>query len=192
MQVLIVACFIASVAPATSLITVEPAFRELTTSPRSCGVNGIGVDHVSFRGLVTCADVDIATVYHKATCKGEKLLAAITSPHGSAAAYIAPIDSPWTNVIQQGLAIWDYKIDTDYGTTLWRTHHYDECEFAHNHKFKNMFDELGIDTLSTWQTGRTGATSSVIRTVQQCSALKTGTYRLSTSNGVTSTESNTV
>jgi hypothetical protein len=68
------------------LITGESDFQEFTTSPRSFGVNGIGVDHFSFRGLVARADVDIATVYHKATCKGEKLLAATTSPHDSAAA----------------------------------------------------------------------------------------------------------
>jgi hypothetical protein len=153
MQVPIIAGLIAIVALATSLITAASVSQNLDLSSRFLGVSGLGVVRISLRGLVARADIDIDVVYHKATCKGEKLLAATTSSHDSAARYISPIDSPWTNPLQQDLATWGYRIDTDDGTAQWRAQHFDECEFAHNHKLKNMFDDLGIDTRSTWQDG---------------------------------------
>lgn len=62
---------------------------------------------------------------------------------------IAPGPTP----IQQELETWGYKIETDNGTAEWRAIHEDECEFEHSHKLKSMFDDLGIDTRSTYQNG---------------------------------------
>ena len=104
------------------------------------------------RSLVARVD-DIEVIYHKATCKGQKLLSATTSPHEAAAAFVNPIDSPWTNPIQQELETWGYKIESDDGTPQFRASHEDECEFEHSHKLKSMFDDLRIDTRSTYQGG---------------------------------------
>jgi hypothetical protein len=133
MRALTVLCLLGIVALAKSLTTASANFQE--------------------RSLIARVNIDIAVVYHKATCKGQKLLAATTSPRNAAAAYVNPIDSPWTNPIQQDLATWGYKIETDDGTPGWRASHPDECEFEHSHKLKTMFDDLGIDTRSTYQNG---------------------------------------
>ncbi|RMZ70005.1 WD domain-containing [Pyrenophora seminiperda CCB06] len=96
---------------------------------------------------------DVERVYHIATCKGQKLLTVTTYPRNVAAAYVSPIDSPWTGPIEHDLTTWGYKLDTDDGTPQWRASHSDECEFATNHKLKTMFDSLSILTRSTWQNG---------------------------------------
>ena len=104
------------------------------------------------KSLVNRAE-DVERVYYVATCKGQKLLTATTYPRNTAAAYVTPIDSPWVNHIQNDLTTWGYKLETDDGTPQWRASHFDECEFATNHKLKTMFDSLSILTRSTWQNG---------------------------------------
>ena len=59
-------------------------------------LQGPDIPSRSSRGLLARVD-DIDVVYHKATCKDQKLLAATTSPRNAAAAYVNPIDSPWTD-----------------------------------------------------------------------------------------------
>ncbi|PWO20020.1 hypothetical protein A1F95_10784, partial [Pyrenophora tritici-repentis] len=102
--------------------------------------------------LVSRAE-DVDRVYYLASCKGQKLLAATTSPRDVAAAYVTPIDSPWVNPIMTDLTTWGYKLDSDDGTPQWRASHFDECEFQTNHKLKRMLDSLSILTSSTWQNG---------------------------------------
>ncbi|KAI1570088.1 hypothetical protein PtrEW13061_011527, partial [Pyrenophora tritici-repentis] len=85
--------------------------------------------------LVSRAE-DVDRVYYLASCKGQKLLAATTSPRDVAAAYVTPIDSPWVNPIMTDLTTWGYKLDSDDGTPQWRASHFDECEFQTNHKLK--------------------------------------------------------
>ncbi|KAI4948448.1 hypothetical protein J4E91_005871 [Alternaria rosae] len=120
----------------------------VNTSP----LQGPDIPSRSSRGLLARVD-NIDIVYHKATCKGQKLLAAKTSPRNAVAAYVNPIDSPCTDPIQQELETWGYKIETDDGTAEWRASHDDECEFENSHKLKSMFDDLGIDTRSTYRNG---------------------------------------
>ncbi|KAI4708029.1 hypothetical protein J4E89_007148 [Alternaria sp. Ai002NY15] len=140
MRVLAIVCLLSLIDLAQSLTVVPPLLQgpDIPSSPS--------------RSLVARVD-DIEVIYHKATCKGQKLLSATTSPHDAAAAFVNPIDSPWTNPIQQELETWGYKIESDDGTPQFRASHGDECEFEHSHKLKSMFDDLRIDTRSTYQGG---------------------------------------
>jgi len=90
MQALAIFCLLALTALVQSLTVVPPHPQRPDVPPRSS------------HGLVARVD-DIEVIYHKATCKGQKLLSAITSPHDAAAAFVNPIDSPWTNPIRQEL-----------------------------------------------------------------------------------------
>ncbi|KAF1830124.1 hypothetical protein BDW02DRAFT_508327 [Decorospora gaudefroyi] len=86
-------------------------------------------------------------------CKGEKLLRATGLTRAAAAALIVPIDSPFTGPFVTDLNTWGYSFQTDDGTAQWRQGKSDECEFATNHNLRNMFNDLGIETRSTWQGG---------------------------------------
>jgi len=122
MRALAIVCLTACVAFVKGL-TVE-------TPP----LHGPDIPSSPSRSLVARVD-DIEVIYHKATCKGQKILSATTSPHDAAAAFVNPIDSPWTNPIQQELETWGYKIESDGGTPQFRASHEDECEFEHSHKY---------------------------------------------------------
>jgi hypothetical protein len=85
-----IACLKGIVAFATSLVLGASDLCETDISLRYSEISV----------FVARADLEIHVVYHKATCKGEKLLAATIPSHDPAADYISPIDSPWTNAIQ--------------------------------------------------------------------------------------------
>jgi hypothetical protein len=97
----------------TSLTTAVPDLQELEVFSRLYETNGLEVDPASSHGLIARAPIDIIAVYYKASCKGQKLLAATTFLHNVAGAHISPVDSPWTCTIQQDLQTWGYRIDTD-------------------------------------------------------------------------------
>ena len=154
MRALAIVCLLSLIALVQSLNVVHPLLQgpDIPSSPS--------------RSLVARVD-DIEVIYHKATCKDQKLLSATTSPHDAAAAFVNPIDSPWTNPIQQELETWGYKIESDDGTPQFRASHEDECEFEHSHKLKSMFDDLKIDTRSTYQGGPNRCYFKIVRTARK-------------------------
>lgn len=146
MKALIIAC-LAAVALAAGFHSVENKSTAVVHS------NDISPVYHASKALIIRADEDPDVIYHKATCKGQKLLSATTSPRNVAANYIQPIDSPWIGPLVQSLATWGYSIETDDGTPQWRANHFDECELATSHRLRPMCDALGIDTRSSYQGG---------------------------------------
>ena len=113
MKALIIAC-LAAVALAAGFHSVENKSTAVVHS------NDISPVYHASKALIIRADEDPDVIYHKATCKGQKLLSATTSPRNVAANYIQPIDSPWIGPLVQSLATWGYSIETDSGPCVTR------------------------------------------------------------------------
>jgi hypothetical protein len=95
---------------------------------------------------VAATGVDIDAVWTKAVCKGQKLFQAMTVDEDAAARFITPMPSPFDGNMVKEFREWGYK-DSDPGEKD------DECDFDEDHKLKNAFRALGIDTRSSGDHG---------------------------------------
>ena len=95
--------------------------------------------HVTIHHLTPRA-VDVPAEWEKAWCKGGKLSQAMIRNEAEAAAYVAPVRSPWDGDLVQQFRIWGYREIENHRSDL--------CDFA-DQNLERAFTELGIDTASS-------------------------------------------
>ncbi|USP73066.1 uncharacterized protein yc1106_00340 [Curvularia clavata] len=84
---------------------------------------------------VTANDND---VWHRAACKGVKLLLGTTLNPSEAALHCTPLTTPWQGSLFNELIMWGYN-DVSY-----EADRMDNCDFKHTYHLERAFKDLGI------------------------------------------------
>lgn len=93
---------------------------------------------------VTTNDGDL---WHRATCRGNRLLLGTTLNPDQAALHVTPLTTPWHGTLVNEMATWGYSDDSDNPRRI------DDCDFTISGDLQRVFEGLRLDPRNSRQGG---------------------------------------